>query len=159
MTRTHIPSSFEPVPHPAPLFQLSNPKGHRFSIQPIANIPGVVRVVHQLPSSFPQKQNGEIKWEEVEEGANATVSTRFLVGIWLIRALCYAQIEGTKAVINTDTLTILVDFEECPRIEWLTQNQTPILADSHTRAYAFNAATGAVNHYVRTVLTPLYGRS
>ncbi|KAJ7217663.1 glycosyl hydrolases family 31-domain-containing protein, partial [Mycena pura] len=130
MPRIHFPASFAPVQSAAvhPVFQLRNLRGHTLSIQPISNT--VVRVAHQLPvDKFPQKTNGGISWE-------APVSS--------------ARVEMHRAsgTVKTDALTVKINFERCPRLEWSTKDGVPFLADSHTRAYAFDAASGAVLHYV-----------
>ncbi|KAJ6594391.1 glycosyl hydrolases family 31-domain-containing protein [Mycena capillaripes] len=129
MPRIHIPSSFTPAASAkgSPVFELRNPRGHVFSIQPISNT--VIRVAHQLPQKFPQKTNGGIVWEP------AVPSTT-------------VDIDGTKGTVKTSALTVKIDFEACPRLEWFTKDGTPFHADSHTRAYSFDAASGGVMHYV-----------
>ncbi|KAJ7495980.1 glycosyl hydrolases family 31-domain-containing protein [Mycena galericulata] len=130
MPRIFFPSSFSPAP-PAdggPIFQLRNPRGHALSIQPISDT--VVRVVHQLPlDKFPQKTNGGISWEASPASAAINMSSK-------------------SGSVSTRILTVKVDFEGCPRLEWFTKNGTPFHSDSRTRAYAFDAASGAVMHYV-----------
>lgn len=61
------------------------------------------------------------------------------------------QIKGSNATVKTGALSVKIDFEKCPRLEWFTKDGTPFHADSETRAYAFDAASGGVMHYVRTV--------
>lgn len=61
---------------------------------------------------------------------------------------------STSGSVTTGALTVKVNFEGCPRLEWFTKDGTPFHADSHTRAYAFDAASGAVMHYVGLTLDP-----
>ncbi|KAJ7782318.1 glycosyl hydrolases family 31-domain-containing protein [Mycena maculata] len=130
MPRILFPSSFSPASPAAgsPIFQLKNPRGHALSIQPISDT--VVRVVHQLPlDKFPQKTNGGIGWE----APSATAAV---------------DISGKTGSVVTGALSIKVNFEGCPRLEWFTKDGTLFHADSHTRAYAFDGASGGVLHYV-----------
>ncbi|KAJ6489585.1 glycosyl hydrolases family 31-domain-containing protein [Mycena vitilis] len=130
MPRIHIPSAFTAVELTArsPVFELRNPRGHILSIQPVSDT--VVRVAHQLPlQKFPQKTNGGILWEPA--ATSATV-----------------EINGTTGSVKTSALTVKINFEACPRLEWFTKAGIPFHADSHTRAYSFDAASGAVMHYV-----------
>ncbi|KAF7376546.1 Glycosyl hydrolases family 31-domain-containing protein [Mycena sanguinolenta] len=134
MPRIHIPSSFSPAEPAAnsPVFELRNPRGHTLAIQPISDT--VVRVVHQLPVHvFPQKTNVGIVWEPAARSARV-------------------EIDGTNGTVQTSALTVKVDFSACPRLEWFTKNDTPFHADSRTRAYSFDAASGAVLHYVKREL-------
>lgn len=72
MPRIHLPTAFSPSATPIPLFELRNPRGHAFSVQPISDT--VVRVVHQLPlDKFPQKTNNDIEWETVASSASVDV--------------------------------------------------------------------------------------
>ncbi|KAJ7761077.1 glycosyl hydrolases family 31-domain-containing protein [Mycena metata] len=128
MPRIHLPTSFSPSTAGTPVFDLHNPRGHAFSIQPISDT--VVRVVHQLPlEKFPQKTNNGIKWEPSTSSASV-------------------DINGTNGTVKTSALSVKINFEESPRLEWFTKDGTPFHADSETRAYAFDAASGAVMHYV-----------
>ncbi|KAJ7141312.1 glycosyl hydrolases family 31-domain-containing protein [Mycena epipterygia] len=130
MPRIFFPSAFSPATPAAgsPVFELRNPRGHVLSIQPISNT--VVRVAHQLPlDKFPQKTNGGIAWEPPVSSAAV-------------------EIDRTSGTVKTDALTVKVNFEGCPRLEWFTKDGIPFHADSHTRAYAFDAASGGVMHYV-----------
>ncbi|KAJ7267606.1 glycosyl hydrolases family 31-domain-containing protein [Mycena haematopus] len=134
MPRIHIPSSFSPATPTAkfPVFELRNPRGHALLIQPISDT--VVRVVHQLPLQvFPQKTNVGIAWEPV--APSATV-----------------EIDGTNGTVKTSMLTVKINFEACPTLEWFTKGGIPFHADSKTRAYSFDAASGAVLHYVKREL-------
>ncbi|KAJ7091907.1 glycosyl hydrolases family 31-domain-containing protein [Mycena belliarum] len=131
MPRILFPGSFslDSPTAESPVFQLSNPSGHALSIQPISDT--VVRVVHQLPlQNFPQKMNGGIAWEPPTASATVALTSK------------------TSATVKTAALTVKVGFEACPLLEWFTKDGTPFHADSRTRAYAFDAASGAVHHYV-----------
>ncbi|KAJ7121284.1 glycosyl hydrolases family 31-domain-containing protein [Mycena crocata] len=130
MPRIHFPSSFSPAAPASgsPIFELRNPRGHAFAIQPVSE--SVIRIVHQLPlDKFPQKTNGGIAWEESVSSVTVVIS-------------------GTSGTVKTGALTVKIDFSACPRLEWFTKDGTPFHTDSHTRAYAFDAASGAVMHYV-----------
>ncbi|KAJ6625766.1 glycosyl hydrolases family 31-domain-containing protein [Mycena sp. CBHHK59/15] len=134
MPRIFFPASFAPAAPAAaggPILELRNPRGHALAIQPISDT--VVRVVHQLPlAKFPQKTNGGIAWEPA--AASATVN-----------------VDSTSGTVKTDALTVKVVFgsdSTCPKLEWFTKDGTLFLADSETRAYAFDAASGSVLHYV-----------
>ncbi|KAJ6494934.1 glycosyl hydrolases family 31-domain-containing protein [Mycena vulgaris] len=130
MPRIFFPSAFSPAAGGAgdPLFHLRNPRSHALSIHPISDT--VVRVVHQLPlDKFPQKTNGGVAWEPAVLSATVAIDT-------------------TSGTVKTAALSVKVDFEGCPRLEWFTKDGTPFHTDSHTRAYAFDAGTGAVMHYV-----------
>ncbi|KAJ7071961.1 glycosyl hydrolases family 31-domain-containing protein [Mycena amicta] len=127
MPRIQFPTAFTPALGD-PLFQLQNPQGHTLSIQPISD--NIVRVTHQLPvDKFPQKINAGLAWESVAPSASL-------------------EVNATNATVKTSSLTIKVDFEACPRLEWSTKDGIAFHADSRTRAYAFDAASGSVLHYV-----------
>ncbi|KAF8199901.1 glycosyl hydrolases family 31-domain-containing protein [Mycena galopus ATCC 62051] len=134
MPRIHIASSFSPAAPAAKsaVFGLRNPRGHTLSIQPISDT--VVRVVHQLPVQvFPQKTNVGIVWEPAAPSV-------------------IVDIDGTNGTVKTSALTVKVNFDACPRLEWFTKDGTPFHADCQTRAYSFDAASGAVLHYVEREL-------
>ncbi|KAJ7485732.1 glycosyl hydrolases family 31-domain-containing protein [Mycena latifolia] len=127
MPRIFFAESFTPASTTAgsPAFGLRNPYGHALSIQPISDT--VVRVVHQLPlDKFPRKQM-----------AGSRGSHRLL-----------PRVSFTSGTVRTAALTVNVDFKACPRLEWFTKDGTPFHADSRTRAYAFDGASGSVLHYV-----------
>ncbi|CAK5265429.1 unnamed protein product [Mycena citricolor] len=127
MPRFLIPTSFSPAPSDGLAFHLRNPTGHELSVQPISDT--VVRVVHQLPTDkYPQKINGAIQWE--------------------VAAPASVEIGNTSATVKTKALSVKVDFSEGPRLEWFTKDGTPFHADSKTRAYTYDAMSGAVLHYV-----------
>ncbi|KAF7321974.1 Glycosyl hydrolases family 31-domain-containing protein [Mycena kentingensis (nom. inval.)] len=131
MPRIHFPTAFKPESGIA-LLHLKNPAGHSLGVQPISD--NVVRVVHQLPvDKFPQKTNKPIAWEPAP--SSATVS-----------------VDATSAIVKTNALTIKIDFDGCPRLEWERSNGVAFHADSRTRGYAFDAASGSVMHYVEREL-------
>ncbi|KAF7305934.1 Glycosyl hydrolases family 31-domain-containing protein [Mycena chlorophos] len=130
MPRIQFPTGFTPSTD-TPLLHLTNPRGHTLSIQPISD--NVVRVVHQLPvNKFPQKTNALV-FEPA--AASATVA-----------------IDGNNATVKTSSLNIEVNFDACPRLKWSTKDSIVFMADSKTRAYAFDAASGSVLHYVEREL-------
>lgn len=49
----------------------------------------------------------------------------------------------------TSGYTVKIDFSDggCPRLQWFDEKE-PLLADSATRAYTYDALTGGVMHYV-----------
>ena len=74
MPRTLIPRGFtvqEPSPN-GPSLALANAAGHRFSVHAISA--STIRVVHELPSSYPQKS---VQWEHAADYVRVEVSSRF----------------------------------------------------------------------------------
>ncbi|TDL29099.1 hypothetical protein BD410DRAFT_3704 [Rickenella mellea] len=118
----------------SPALELHNASQHSFVVHPMSD--SIVRVVHQLPTiNFPQKTNGGIDWE-------TPAASHFEV----------TENNGVL-VVETAALRIVLHIDGCPRLEWFSKlpkysNKTPFLADSNSRAYAYDAASGGVMHYV-----------
>ncbi|KAI5478030.1 hypothetical protein MNV49_005493 [Pseudohyphozyma bogoriensis] len=148
MPRFVIPTGFKATgaltQGAAPALALENPAGHVLSVHPVTE--GIVRVTHELPKDkYPQKRNGEsaVAWEEPLAGV--TVSE--------------TQEHGASYSVETSNVRIDVILEPnaSPRLAWYakvgdTYELTPFFRDSQTRAYTFDAATGAVMHYVEREL-------
>lgn len=61
----------------------------------------------------------------------------------------------TEATIETLGVKIVIAYDGCPRLQWFAkgadgqvESETPFLADSRSRAYAYEAVEGGVLHYV-----------
>lgn len=66
MPRLLIPTGFTVQESYAdgPTLPLANAAGHRLSVHPIeSSCSSIIRVVHELPERFHQKQNGSVQYE------------------------------------------------------------------------------------------------
>ncbi|KAI5476387.1 hypothetical protein MNV49_007765, partial [Pseudohyphozyma bogoriensis] len=132
MPRTLIAHSFSPASGSASL-NLENPEGNAFAVHAVTD--SVVRVVHTPPEKHQKKVNGEgVVFEESHVGDVKETNGSFK--------------------LTTKSLTIDVDLSEgCPRLSWFRNDGSEaasdsFLADCKTRAYCWDAKTGAVTHYV-----------
>ncbi|KAG8689890.1 hypothetical protein FRC11_015020 [Ceratobasidium sp. 423] len=143
MPRHHIPVGFRPVSRSSPdalTFQLENDKGHRLSVHALAD--GLVRVAHELPEKYKSRWSSGIQWE------SSALSPS--------NGLELASHGDNKSTLSTKSLKLTIDWSNgCPRLQWFSTlpgrespEGVPFLSDSVTRAYTFDAATGAVLHYV-----------
>ncbi|ORY92423.1 glycosyl hydrolases family 31-domain-containing protein [Leucosporidium creatinivorum] len=139
MPRILIPTGFTPDESPAPngpAFALRNPQGHRLSLHPVSS--NILRVVHELPADkYRQKVNGGIEWEP----STSDIKIQ--------------HISETETTLETSSVKIVVSYDGCPRLQWFAkdnegelESETPFLADSRSRAYAYEAVEGGVLHYV-----------
>lgn len=71
-----------------------------------------------------------------------------------MRRTCGAQLavqhlSDTRSTLETSDVKIEIDYKAGPRLKWYrTGEASPFFADSETRAYSFDVASGAVLHYV-----------
>lgn len=57
--------------------------------------------------------------------------------------------DNSSSTFEVGDVKIEIDYRAGPRLSWSRQGEVlPFLTDSETRAYTFDAATGAVFHYV-----------
>lgn len=158
MPRILIPNNFSldtSTRSAGPLLCLVNPAGHRLSVHPISS--SIVRVVHELPPQYAHKNGSNGITFEPPASDVAVVSPDSL---HLSRRARFAQApilqrtSDTEVTLETADVHINVDFvgHGCPRLTWRRPcndaQAEPFLADSRTRAYSFDAASGAVLHYV-----------
>ncbi|KAM0786221.1 hypothetical protein ACM66B_007024 [Microbotryomycetes sp. NB124-2] len=129
MTRTVIPKGFtRKAVYDQPTLSLQNAAGHSYNVHCLTE--SIVRVVHELPrDNYPQKTNDGIHWEAEQYDADVQHDT------------------DTSSRIQLPQVDIHVDYAAGPRLQWLVSGEQ-LLADSQTRAYSFDRATGAVWHYV-----------
>jgi hypothetical protein len=60
-----------------------------------------------------------------------------------------------ETTLETSSVKITITYDGCPRLQWFSkdktghvESETPFLADSRSRAYAYEAVEGGVLHYV-----------
>lgn len=158
MPRILIPKNFSidtSTRSAGPLLSLVNPAGHRLSVHPISS--SIVRVVHELPPQYAHKSGSDGIAFEPAASDVVVVSPDSL---HLSRRARFAHAPilqrtgDTEVTLETADVYINVNFskDECPRLTWRRPcshaQAEPFLADSRTRAYSFDAASGAVLHYV-----------
>ncbi|SGY50174.1 BQ5605_C001g00861 [Microbotryum silenes-dioicae] len=143
MPRIVIPTGFKETTSPgrvAPTCTLRNAQGHTFSVHVVSS--EITRVVHALPSQYRQKTNGGTEFETNVSPAEVKIKSKP---------------DSSIVTISTPVTRIEVDYAQCPRLRFFRSSSVHIEgaadaqatcfhADSHTRAYSFDAQSGAVLH-------------
>ncbi|SCV71199.1 BQ2448_2787 [Microbotryum intermedium] len=142
MPRTVIPTGFKALPSQpssGPTCALRNAQGHTFSVHVVSN--EITRVVHALPSQYRQKTNDGIEFEATASPSEVKVES---------------DPDSHIITVSTPVTRIEVNYAQCPRLQFFRSSSDvvggaeegtiPFHADSHTRAYSFDAQSGGVLH-------------